>query len=627
MLSLRLFNSVLLPTSPAPAPAPKGIERVEDTLPLGYIVAPSAAHLSQEIVSYYEQENLDGNQLNQTFHKSWATVQNSSRAELLAHQLTHYFSTYGLEALGIESDFIYLPDEVSEVPELKKTPVRIIRGLSADALAERVYGLVNSGVALADETLNDLLQLLVEIDRLPETTAGVRNREFAILLSDRYDILPDTPVEFLRFLVFKATGEALLIKDKATISAIKASDFDPTPWIARFGPERAAQVFRRFKPLWLAFKRTQGQAEGGPSDKLRQLFTPTIGTEVSAMINRLNKLAQTHHRPLPEDYLNTVTARDTIDADELKAALDKANAFRKIRLLYALNTRLGGGEFLMYRIRNGRSYVQPAKPPRGRAKQWKKAYKIVYDHLAGGLDVRGKTFLMSKGVHLALPATEKMFVGPMPVGSFVSLPDALTVGIYWRNEWGARDLDLSATALSKVGWNASYNENGVTYSGDITNAPDGATELLRFGQDVTDPYLVQVNVFSGRSDTQFKVFVGRSDEVKENYMLRPDELKAEVKLTTNLRQQIIGLVVPHPKGNRFVFCNVGAGNRAVAGVQQAPRLALVNQFAKAPNLENLLVAAGAKVTRNLADAYDTDLRWEALAKDSVLALFAEEVAV
>ena len=287
MLTLKLFNAVLREASPAPAAAPKTVERVEDTLPLGYIIAPSAAHAAQAIVDYYEREHLDGAQLNQTFHKSWEKVQKSSRHELLVHQLMHYFSTYGLEELGVETDYIYFPDEVSEIPEIRKAPVRVIHGLSADELAERVFGLVNGGVALAKETLNDLLQLLTELGRLPETSADIRNREFALLLADQHGILPTDPVEFLRFLVFRATGETLLIKNKRTIAAIRASEFDPTTLIERFGPERAAETFRRFKPLWLAFKETPEDKEENPFSEVRKQLSFASGSPVKSMINRL----------------------------------------------------------------------------------------------------------------------------------------------------------------------------------------------------------------------------------------------------------------------------------------------------------------------------------------------------
>lgn len=234
---------------------------------------------------------------------------------------------------------------------------------------------------------------------------------------------------------------------------------------------------------------------------------------------------------------------------------------------------------------------------------------------------------MSQDVHLALPASEKMFIGNLPYGSSITQKEAITVGIYWRNEWGARDLDLSALALGKVGWNAAYNAPGVTYSGDITNAPDGATELLRFDMQITAPYLVMVNVYAGAEETSFKIMVGQAAEVSANYMFRPDELRMEVKTSTDQRQQAIGMVLPEGQARRFVLADFGSGGSRVSRSAQATalRMSLYYQWKRAPLLRDLLEAAGATILTDPAAAASiehTDLRWEQLGKDGVLGLFA-----
>ena len=73
--------------------------------------------------------------------------------------------------------------------------------------------------------------------------------------------------------------------------------------------------------------------------------------------------------------------------------------------------------------------------------------------------LNGKSFYLPSDVKYALPTSEKMFVGNIPTGTKF-LGDNLAVGIYWENEWGATDLDLSAINIDgKVGWNSSYNQN------------------------------------------------------------------------------------------------------------------------------------------------------------------------
>ena len=628
MRSLKLFNAVVADTPPYFE------QQIIDTLPMGFIIAPEAAHLADEIIAFYRKEQLDGRAINQTFHKSWSTIQSATRKELLAHQLTHYFSTYGLQSMGMgNAHTVYLPDEIQSIPELRKRPIKVITGLTAEAIAERVMQTLRTGVALTQETIEDLLDLLVEIGQAPSSTAGIRNREALVLLADRFMAYPEQPAEFLRYLVYKATGKSLLIKSDAMIEAVKKGAYDISPLLDIYGIERCAEVFLRFKPLWLAFK-------SHPAN--------------TATVNRLAKLAKRYHRPLPIDYLNGVTALDEIDVDRLATALKKANAFRKIRLLYALNTRINGAEDYLFRIRNGKAYVaravETAEVPKGalakitgktkratkrnRAKAsayearrvvWKQAYEIVLSSLLDGMDVAGKTFLVSPGIDYALPATEKMFIGNLPVGTRIRSDQPLAVGIHWRNEWGASDLDLSALAFSKVGWNADYNQGGITYSGDITDATEGATELLRFSKSCREPQLVYANVYCGEGESAFKLIAGVTPKVTANYTLKPDELLLEVKTSTKSRQQILGFLTPHGrKEQAFILVNTGLGKRAIAGageITQRARRALYAQWNSAPMLYDVLTMAGAFVTTDSNDAFDVDLRYESLAKDSILNLF------
>ena len=102
MKTLRLFNAVV---------AKESNEKPFVTEE-GFIIEPNALWAKTEILSFHSKEKLDGNDLNKTFHKSWATIKNSSRAELLIHQILHYISTYGSNF----QDEIYIPNEVLDLP-------------------------------------------------------------------------------------------------------------------------------------------------------------------------------------------------------------------------------------------------------------------------------------------------------------------------------------------------------------------------------------------------------------------------------------------------------------------------------------------------------------------------------
>jgi hypothetical protein len=75
---------------------------------------------------------------------------------------------------------------------------------------------------------------------------------------------------------------------------------------------------------------------------------------------------------------------------------------------------------------------------------------------------------------------------------------------YWRQSSERTDFDLSAVLLDEdfgylghVSW-TNFGEDGAVYSGDIVDAPDGATEFIDIALDtVGAAYVVpQVNVFA-----------------------------------------------------------------------------------------------------------------------------------
>ena len=57
-----------------------------------------------------------GELFNQTFYKSFGTVEKADPIDLLFDQLTHYFTTYGAASLGIQMP-IYVPTQELKIPE------------------------------------------------------------------------------------------------------------------------------------------------------------------------------------------------------------------------------------------------------------------------------------------------------------------------------------------------------------------------------------------------------------------------------------------------------------------------------------------------------------------------------
>ncbi|GEN77526.1 hypothetical protein CHA01nite_32660 [Chryseobacterium hagamense] len=218
-----------------------------------------------------------------------------------------------------------------------------------------------------------------------------------------------------------------------------------------------------------------------------------------------------------------------------------------------------------------------------------------------------------------------MFVGNIPTGTRF-YGERMAVGIYWENAWGARDLDLSGLNIAgKIGWNAAYNQNEgqLMYSGDITNAPDGAVEYLYANRGLAAPTLVLNNIFSGNTDCGYKIVIGKGDNISFDYMMNPDNLFAEVRCQSVQKQTVLGLFMPKDGKQCFVLLNFGAGHSHVSGNTEVSAMAtnaLYQQWYEPVSFNHLVKELGAEIVNQKEEA-DFDFSLDTLEKDSFTGLF------
>jgi len=584
MNTLKLFNAVIAKES-----TEKPFVSEE-----GFIIEPSALWAKDRILEFYLKEKLNGNDLNKTFHKSWTKIKNSSRFELFVEQILHYISTYGSDF----QDEIYIPDEVLNVPDLKLS-YRVIRAYSKEEMTDKCLSLLKSGIALKEETINDVLSVLVE--ELGYSFTGdekIRNKEAVIKIADIYGILPKDTMEFFRYIIYRATGQSLLIKSNDLITKIKDGNYNPSVQFNKFGIEELATIFNRFKPLFLAFKPKCGKT-----------------------INKIAKLSKKFHKPLVVNSLNIATSK-LLEGDD-RHWLDNATPYSIFKALSACYTRIGGQESFVYRIRNGKSW---AKEKETVLRVNRSNFDFIIKYLKERYNLSEKKFFLPADIKYALPTSEKMFVGNIPTGTRF-YGRKLAVGIYWEDTWGARDLDLSGLTFSghKVGWNAEYDygEGQLMYSGDITSAPDGAVEYLYANKGLSESVLIQNNVYSGDNECEYKIIIGMGDKVSKDYMMNPNNLFAEIKCKSVQKQTILGIFTPKKIGQCFVLLNFGAGHVRVSGNSKTSNIAtnaLYEQWNKPFSFNKLIKLLGAQIVESKEDAsYDFSL--DNLEKDSFIKIF------
>lgn len=603
------------------------------TLSNGYIFSPKVLkHFPKSrmdnICSLVESEIiLNAEEMNSTFHKSWNKVKTAPYSQLVLEQVFHYITTYGYEMFGTyDEDLVYIPNEKLEIPDFKEdVPLLVIKGYTEPEIKEKLLKLLGSGIALAEDTKNDVIEVIeyvggIEID-------PVKNKEVKMFLYKKYSEVPNNPIEFLRYAIYDSTKRTLLIKDKQTIEDIKESSVNSTKLFEIYeeahGYTPLASIFYRFKPLFLAFRKN----------------------DLKPVINKIRKLAKNHHSPMKEDYLNTVTNQiknNTLKYHVLREELSKVNIFRKIRLAYALKYRTLDVDSIVYKIRNGKGFVDSFSfdrtPMLGHALDV--IIKSIVEDVAKNVD--GKTIYIPKIINYTLPYTEKQFTGQFPSGTSIVVPKDLIFGINWKNQNERRtDLDLSLISTEgKIGWDGSYrNEGGeVLFSGDVTDAKgkNGATELFYIKRKVQENYLVHVNYYNYEKDipVPYKIITAKKElqSLTCNYMIDPNNVIAIANSKIDKTSTILGVVSVTTKECKFYFTETSTSNAISAKTGERAMQSkdyFIKFYKNAINLEDMLKKAGANIIREIPVGTpeepavwnpDIDLSPEKLEKDTILDL-------
>lgn len=592
-LTLQLFNAVPQSSKAAPNKAHVDLEN-------GILIAPNACWAKSDIVAFVKDSKLSGKDLNKTWHKTWQEVIGDDNKNAVVQSVMGF-----LNGLGAKLDKeVRIPSETIGLEDLDLRMV-VIGSMSNADIAERALQMLQSGMALKAQTIHDIFAVLEQVDYKFTGAENIRNKEAVVVLADKHGIYPKEPVEALRYAVYKATDSTTLIKSPGAIQAVRESGFDATSVFTGCGEERMAEVFNRFKPLFLAFK-----------DKSK---------DARKSVNRISKLSKSKHKPLPVNALGEVTARQLNDSD--LHWLKNATVFALFKALSACHTRLRGRTVFAYHIRNGKGWYKTASKIAAPYVVLQNNFDLIVEELKSRVTTEDHKVFIPEGVQYALPTSEKMFVGNVPTGTKFTA-ERLAAGIYWRNEWGANDLDLSTIDPlgTKVGWNSYYSgqNNNVAYSGDITNAPNGAVEYMNIQNGLSSPELLLNNVYNGNEDCEYKVIVGRGTEINKKYMMDPSQVWVEAMSQSIKRETIIGLFLPEDNGHvSFVMLNTAIGNaNAASGSVHTAQFnkALVEQYSTQMTLNDLLEYVGFELTQTQNDA-TIDLSLDMLNRDTFVELF------
>lgn len=487
-------------------------------------------------------------QWNQTFHKSFGTVIDTPIEKLIAQQIIHYFTTYGLESLGIyDQDLVYIPREQLEIPDVEQDiELKVIRNITDEELEKRLMTLLTSGIALSKQTIRDIMELsdYIDTDKVDE----IKNREVKLALYDKYNLVPSDAHEFLRYVTFKTTGQTLFIKSVDMLKLVKKADKEKaSEYFSKYvatkdGYRKLAEIFLANRQMFLAYKTKNAETK-----EAKQL---------NHIINKLDKLRKIYHKPVQKGILDSLGEIKTLKEietkrNEIMEALDKATIFREVRILNGLKYRniasVSNTKSIAYRVRNGKIYATDLEKLTDRQQRVKEVlYDLVENHLIKRVTplIKDKTFYIPENVKYTVPTSEKQFVGEFPEGSYIEIPreSAMVIGVHWYNLENERvDLDLKMMNLTEnYGWDAQYlSEDGsadIVFSGDLTDAPkpNGACEVFLIKPEYRNKsFLIKLNNFTRNSKTvPFEFFVTKNEKsiIHKAYTINPNNV---VMMTQN----------------------------------------------------------------------------------------------
>jgi len=573
-------------------------------------------------------------ELNQGFYKSFRTVADSTPQKILINKLLHYMSTYGMERLGIfDRELVYIPNDVLELPDdAKPIKITVIDAIDNAEIEARAVKMIQSGAALAEETINDLAIVITFLD-VKLSVDDIPNKEFAVRLCAFLNVLPKNPVQFLRLMMYVSSGSTLLIKDAAAVYYLRNATVDFDKYFLRYiednGLDKLASIFHRFKPLWLSFKLHSYYLRG--------------------VINKMRKLADRYHKPATPKFLEQLTAAAEIDIDKLKSELSKVTTFRKVSLANALLYRRAAPENIIYNIRNGKAF---ADDYRGKLKfDAKKILDVIIDSIVADIkdNVCGKKIYIPERFNYAAPVSEKNFVGNIPCGSSYTFEkNSVVVGVHWFNLVENKreiqiDLDLHLNSEKRdIGWQNDFNEENfistkereIIFSGDMTYAPldkGGATEAYFIGESLTEEMLmVNLNHYT-RYETDlpvpFKLILAdvEQDKIDRQYLIDSHEIAFCVPSEIDSGEMFLGFLLSNERGEKkFYFYSRDTGRRIVSRTNDLTLKvisAMTANFETALSLKEILEKAGAVF---VSDAEDCDINLDPaeVTKDILIGLFS-----
>ena len=592
----------------------------------GEIVIPAVNYdVLREIVDAFStSEDWD-----KTFYVSWKDCAETAYAEALLNQHFHYLTAYyndmkdktGTIPVFVPRD-VFLKDEKNHSRFVPSCDYQVIT-VANDAIFIDIIRQYLYTVARPDgikETMAKILTFFKDNGVLDFFDLDkIKSFEMKCLVWEILDKVPSNENDFVRFMVYKATDDPMVIKNTDTIAQIHQycqtcgkevfHYFSQIPWTD------LAKCFNRYKPLFLAFKKA---------------------TDMKPVINKISKLSKTLHVPMNDISVKNMTkfyregrVKDFTEVVKKLSLRDAIRMYDYFNQKYFDATTPDKVTHEFYLIRNGKIHVEPiVEEKRLNADQAKTLKNLcslkIFQHLQNlQRPFSDKIFVIPD--YLEYPAffSEKQMVGNVPYGTSIALPEgkAITPAIKWKNQNGRVDLDLHLTGLNAAyGWNQQfYNTHSynVHFSGDLVDAPHGAVEAYWIeredgvGRKNPEMYTLSVHNYRSSKDVNYSFVLTTNDcdHWSDDGMVDIDNVygtPVPLHLKNEGDHATLGLI--SPEDNKFYFYGGALG----AKIRLVPDISMSRQFIKTAiekvktrfPLKFILEASGGKIVSSVAEAQE-----------------------
>jgi len=515
---------------------------------------------------------------------------NADPYQLIYKQLLHYVEVYGLESPGLFN---------LEVTSGRLATLTFIKAVTLGELAKLVQGLIYANRPIATDDI-ELVKCLIDSYKLPYDINLVLNNEAKIALFDPITDRFKNGDDAVRYICYQATTKALLIKSKQVIQAVQKN-----PVGTRFLENHRlplAQVFNRHKQIILACKHPATRSS----------------------INAISRLSKTQHKPLHEPISKRFIS-ETMKKGVHASVLGGISLRDKFKYLNLIEYKLLGLPYDSFNIRNGKVWDENNRPILSNFSLVNMRGAVLTSIKEQLSLLKDKRILVDPNVDYGLPISRKQALGNLPYGTRVStIGNPLSAGIYWHNDaWLGKkkefynsstsiDLDLSAIDKSgqRTGWGmySGYSKtNPIMFSGDMTDATNGATEFLTTKATSGVQAGLMVNIYRGPEQCEAELVVGTPSgkDWQDRTLIRE-------KITLQSKESIIGFI----KNGDFI---VYSGRLSNSRISYGKHPVLDKAFGQLWTVEALLDAADIPydTAPKLNVTYDHDLRYQSFTIDKL----------